>query len=290
MLALAVPIGACIAVASPCATKAHGQESSNTAADSQQVKKERAARLEIMRRHAASLEVKAWSDGSCSAAEMIDTPLLHYNNPAGETLDATIWAWGRRGRPVVLASISQERSNLAVEKWSCEMLSLADEPVALVARPGWKWTAQKSGIEWLPIPDAPAVGETPVIRARQMKEIARRFSATGIYGDGAKSAELRLMDRPLSRFSDPEQGLIDGAFYAYAEGTNPEVLLIVEGRKDETGNSGWYYGFARMGAGKLAARLGEKLVWERPEIKRWNATEPYFSMYGPTGEVFGSDK
>src|SRR6516164_1032850 len=35
MLALAVPIGACIAVASPCATKAHGQESSNTAADSQ---------------------------------------------------------------------------------------------------------------------------------------------------------------------------------------------------------------------------------------------------------------
>ena len=90
MLILTVTIVACFARASPRATAAPVDETGNAAADSQQVRKERAARLEIMRRHAASLEVKVWLDGSPVAAEMIDTPFLHYNNPAGETLDATV--------------------------------------------------------------------------------------------------------------------------------------------------------------------------------------------------------
>jgi hypothetical protein len=265
-------------------------EFADSKGDSAQVKKERAARLEIMRRHAASLVVNVESGGAHEEAPIIEIPLLHYNNPGGETLDATVWAWGRRGRPVALASISQERSDVVIEKWSCELVSLSDTPVLLAARSNWKWSPATSGIEWQPVADAPLPGETPVIRARQMKEIARRFSATGAYQNGAEVVELRLMDRPLSRFSDPEHGLIDGAFYAYAGGTNPEVLLIVECRKDDGGKVVWYHGFARMGAGKLTARLGDKLVWERPEIKNWNASEPYFSTYGPTGQVFGTAK
>src|SRR5262245_22128619 len=290
VLMLMLAMIACLAPPSPCVRAAVGEERSDPLGDSERVKRERAARLEIMRRLAGSLTVKARSDNSYVAAEIINTPLLHYNNPAGETLDATVWAWGRRGRPVALACISQERSDVAVQKWSCEMLSLVDKPVELGAQPGWKWATEKSGVEWTRVADAPAVGETPVIRARQMKDISRRFSATGIYKEGAQAVELRLMDRPLSRYSDPKHGLIDGSFYAYADGTNPEVLLIVECRKDDSGKSAWYRGFARMGAGRLTARLGEKTVWECPEIKRWNPTEPYYSTYGPTDEVFGTNK
>lgn len=242
-----------------------------------------------MRGHASSLAVKVEIAGALVAAEIIDIPLLHYNNPAGETLDATVWAWGRHGRPVALASISQEMSDSNIEKWSCELVSLADTAVLLTASPGWKWAPAVSGIEWKPVADAPAAGDTPVIRARQMKEFARRFSATGIYRDGIDVGELRLIDRPLHRFADPEQGLVDGAFYAFAGGTNPEVLLIVECRKDGSGNSTWYQGFARMGAGRLIARFGDAVVWERPEINRWNPAEPYFSIYGPVTSVFGED-
>jgi|GEM_PF-764767 len=260
-----------------------GQDSPN---DSEQMKKQRAARLEIMRARAASLAVQVEIDGKFVDGKMVDVPLLHYHNLPGETLDATLWAWGVRGRPIALASISREKNNSTIEKWSCELVSLADNSVSLTAKPGWKWAPPASGIEWKPIADRPAVGETPVIRLRQMKEIARRFSATGIYKDGTEAVELRLVDRPLHRFSDSEHDLMDGAVYAFAAGTNPEVLLIIECRKDDIGRFSWQHGFARLGAGRVAARLGETVVWERPEIKQWNRAEPYFSVYGPVDTVF----
>jgi hypothetical protein len=266
------------------------EENRESKSDSEQAKKERAARLEFMRRSAASLLVKMKSGADYNMTQIVQAPLLHYTNPGGETLDATVWAWGRRGRPVALASISQERSVGGIEKWSCEMVSLSEQPLRLEAKPGWQWVPATSGIEWKPIAGAPPVGETPVIRARQMRDIARQFTAAGIHNQGKDSTELRFMDRPLSRFSDPDNGLVDGAFYAFASGTNPEVLLILEGRRDNGGKSVWHYGFARMGADRLVARLGENVVWEQPEIQRWVRTEPYFSAFGPTEEVFGSDK
>jgi hypothetical protein len=122
-----------------------------------------------------------------------------------------------------------------------------------------------------------------------MSDIARRFAATGIHNDGKDVTELRLMDRPLSRFTDPEHGLVDGALYAFASGTNPEVLLIVECRTESDGTSLWYQGFARMGADRVAVRWGEMVVWERPEVKRWIRSEPYFSAFGPVDTVFGND-
>jgi len=270
-------------------TSARSDENADSKTDQEQAKKERAARLEVMRRHAASLTVSVETAGEFAETELIDFPLLHYNNPAGVTLDATVWAWGRHGRPVALASISQEKSDSKIEKWSCELVSLADEPITLTGKPGWKWAPVASGIIWKPVTDAMVPGATQVIRARQMKEIALRYSVTGIYRAGAQTTELRLMDRPLSRFSDAEHGLIDGAFYAFAAGTNPEVLLIVECREKTGGEPAWYYGFARMGAGRGVARLGKTIVWEQPEIKSWDPSEPYFSTFGSVDSVFGSD-
>jgi len=276
---------ACLLIASA----AWSQEGADSRDDSEQIKRQRAARLEIMRHCASSLDIKVQNDGTFVEEQIVNVPLLHYHNLPGETLDATLWAWGLRGRPVALASISKERSAANVEKWSCELVSLADNPVSVTANPGWNWAPAASGIEWKPVASAPAAGETAVTRVRQMKEIARRFSATGIYQDGAESIELRLIDRLLHRFSDPEHGLIDGAVYAFAAGTNPEVLLLIECRQDSSGKITWHHGFARLGAGRLTARLGDTVVWQRSEIKQWNPAEPYFSTYGPVESVFGSE-
>jgi hypothetical protein len=270
--------------------QARSEDNDEPKNDAEQVKKERAARLEVMRQFAASLAVQTKSADGYVESDIMETPLLHYSNPAGETLDATIWAWGRRGRPAALASISQEKTDAGIEKWSCEMVSLADKPVLLTARPGWVWAPAASGIDWQPVADAPPPGETPVLRSRQMRDLSRRFTAMGIRNDGKDVTELRLMDRPLSRFNDPEHGLVDGAIYSFANGTNPEVLLIVECRKESDGNSAWYHGLARMGADRVAVRLGETVVWERPQIKRWIRSEPYFSAFGPVDTVFGADK
>jgi hypothetical protein len=44
----------------------------------------------------------------------------------------------------------------------------------------------------------------------------------------------------------------------------------------------------RFGANAIQARQGETLLWERPAIQRWDATEPYFSQFGPVEKVFAA--
>jgi hypothetical protein len=122
-----------------------------------------------------------------------------------------------------------------------------------------------------------------------MKEIARRFGVTGVYGNQTQTLELRLMERPLYRYADPEHDLIDGAVYAFAFGTNPEAILLVECRDKKGENPAWLFGFARMSTATLLARLGEQAVWSCPGIVEWNPAAPYCSMFGSHAVVFGVD-
>ena len=96
------------------------------------------------------------------------------------------------------------------------------------------------------------------------------------------------MIRALHRYADPEKGLIDGAIYAFAAGTNPEALLLLEARADDSGRGKWSFGVARMGAASCQAKLDDKVVWECPPIDVWDSREPYYSMFGTDATVFGS--
>jgi hypothetical protein len=262
--------------------------------ETDQVKKARSVRLEAMRIRAASLAVHIGSaeDAEPTTAEFVANPLLHYSDlagtvQAGNTADGTIWVWGKVGRPMVLAGIFFDSPRSGVEKWSCELLSLADGPVAVAGKPGWEWKPAKSDIEWNLLPDAPAAAETPALRARQMKEIARRFTASETFSP-TRTDQLRLMDRPLYRYADSDRGLIDGTLYSFAAGTNPEVLLLLECRADAEKNAAWNCGLARMTAAECEARLDDKLFWRRDPVVRWKPREPYYSMFGPDAMVFGA--
>jgi hypothetical protein len=229
---------------------------------------ENAARLATMRRRAMSLTANIATADGLVETQLIETPLLRYSNPASQTItpDATVWAWGRVGRPVVLSSIEEN---------GCEVVSLADQTVSLSGKSGLKWLSVGSEIKWNAVPDAPRPADTAVVRARQMKEIVQRFTATGHYGEGLGNLELRLLIRQLYRYANPEQGLMDGAVYAFAAGTNPEVILLVECRQSNEQRWEWFYGFARLSAGDLEARLGESVVWTCPAISRWSDRAPY---------------
>lgn len=234
-------------------------------------RKERAARLDVMRRRALALTVEVETDDRRTTAAIVEAPILRYSNPAAAVImpDATVWAWGRRGRPVVLASI---------EEAGCEIVSLAEEAVSAVTKSGRKWSADASEIAWHAVPDAPPPAETAGQRARQMKDISQQFSAQGHYGKGAENYELRLLDRPLHRYSNPEQRLVDGAIFAFVAGTNPEVILLVECRPSEEKRLTWFYGFTRLSAGALEARRGKTIVWSCPAISRWSERAPYSTV------------
>lgn len=238
--------------------------------------------LETMRRHVSSLQaVNRPAQGAEQPLKLNETPVLRYSDPGGITTDASVWTWGDSGRPAVLAGVFFLTQEGKEPKWSCELLSLADGPVAVSSAAGWRWMPATSDLEWLVLKDLP--GESPRQRLRQMKEIAERYEVTT--RENTIKSQLRLMIQPLCRYADEEQSLIDGAIFSFSAGTNPETLLLVECRKAD-GDPAWQVAFVRFGANVCEAREGEKVVWERPAIERWDAKEAYFSQFGPVEAVF----
>ncbi len=258
---------------------AEGQ-SGDSVNESAALRKERAARLEVMRRRARLLVTKIETAEGLEPVELIESPILRYGTPQTGQFDQTLWAWGRVGRPVAIATIGPA---------GYEMVSVADAPLSMTAKSGWKWTPSGSDMTWTPVSDAPLVGKTATDRARQMKDIARRFTANA--NRDVLYVELRLMEQPLHRYADPDHGLVDGALFSFAGGTNPEVLLLLEGRQKTEGEvSVWHYGCARMCAARCEARLGDEVVWSVPDVPRWDAEAPYFSIpYGDGDKVDSLD-
>jgi hypothetical protein len=88
---------------------------------------------------------------------------------------------------------------------------------------------------------------------------------------------LRLLERYLHRYSNPTEGIIDGAVYAFAAGTNPEVFILLECRESGDKMRQWYFGATRLSAGALDAKFDDQLVWDCPPIERWDPRKPYWS-------------
>ena len=263
-----------------CSLRSDAQEVETT--DGKPQKKTDSTALDRMRRRAQSLVLRT-VDGD-SKVSLQDKPLLHYTDPGGITTDATLWAWGKTGRPLALAAIFYEKLPSDEEKWSCELTALAGEKLRVERHVGWQWTPAKSDVELQSVPSGPMPGETARLRGKQMNEIARRFAASETFS-AERTDQLRLMPRALYRYADDEHGRIDGALYAFANGTNPEALLIVEARATSEG-AAWHYALARLGAAQLEAMLDGIPVWQRPGVVRWDAKDPYYSVFGPDGKVF----
>lgn len=240
--------------------------------------------LETMRRHVESLRaVGRTPEGKEALLPLVATPVLRYSDPGGITTDASVWIWGDSGRPAIMAGVFFLTQEGKPPKWSCELLSLSDGGARVDSAAGWSWTPSNGNLEWLAIDDVPA--DTARQRLRQMKAIAERYELTTF--QGTVTTQLRLMVQPLVRYADEEQGLIDGAIFAFASGTNPEALLLVECRKSAAAPA-WQAALARFGANRCQARRGETVVWERSAIGKWDSKEPYFSRFGPAEEVFAA--
>jgi hypothetical protein len=145
------------------------------------------------------------------------------------------------------------------------------------------WQPQEAGVKFADIPGAPAPDATRPQRLRQMKALAEKFQATllGWKRDNSDREELRLLTRPLYRYHPNEGPVLDGAVFAFAMGTDPEVLLLIESVK-EGDSAKWQYAFARRTSGELEGRLGDQMVWQAPRFPAQNDPRlPHFTRGTP---------
>ena len=205
-------------------------------------------------------------------------PVLRWSNPIRRTVDGGVFLWTHDGRPQVALAIWISES-----RFGHSFQSLAEVPV-VAKREGTKlWYPKEAGIIFHPVPDVRRPADRRVRRLRQMRTIAGSFSARidRIDKQGIHTIKpLRVLTQPLYRYPDARGGR-DGAVFAFAQATDPEVLLILELRDLTDLESTWHYGLARMSMVPLLVTYGQTEVWRTDWARHRNPESTYFSKAYP---------
>ncbi|MCO8120997.1 hypothetical protein NHH03_04545 [Stieleria sp. TO1_6] len=184
--------------------------------------------------------------------------LLHWSNPVIGVIYGNVFVWTKDGRPEVIGSLLQwyEPHQHATH----EFHSLSATRVEGSHDGQLVWETTEPGIQWKPIPQAPIVHESPLVRLRQMRSIARQLKVTSTNKNG-DAFNLRLLSQPLFRYGSDESNILDGALFSFVQGTDPEVIVLIETRKDDSGTLHWTIAMARMAALEFAAEFQGQEVW-----------------------------
>jgi hypothetical protein len=105
-----------------------------------------------------------------------------------------------------------------------------------------------------------------------MRALAASFSAQRIDPDGTRW-DLRLLRQPLYRYNDDRGDLVDGAVFCFAQGTNPDVIVVLEARREDN-DLVWQYGLARMHQRRLDVQRNGTAVAEFEQLERSALSDP----------------
>jgi hypothetical protein len=226
-------------------------------------------------------DVLGWHEVFMSAASdepLTVEPALRWSNNTRGTENAVTVLYVHKGRPYAAACLFPYDKGMIHDFQS---LSRASDKI--VARRDGRivWEPDRAGVEFASIPAAPSAGKSRAARLRQIRQLSERFQSSmlGWKSDSNDQEQLRLLTRPLYRY-EPESGpVVDGAVFAFVQGTDPESLLLIE-LVEKDGQQQWEYAFARRTAGKLEGRLDGKVVWTAPLNPEYKDPRgPHFTVH-----------
>jgi hypothetical protein len=166
--------------------------------------------------------------------------------------------------------------------WPSSFLSLTETKFTLKHKTEQvRWDAPSSALALKELPKAPKPAATAARRLAQMWQLVRRFAVQErLNGTGAlppgqanknDSIECRLLAQPIDRYHSAADKIVDGAIFAFANGTNPEVGIVFE-----TDGERWHYGSLRLSAAALSVALDGREV---AAYEIYNDRGPYHIAY-----------
>ena len=233
-------------------------------AENTEVEKQRAAEaLELCRRGAREYRLSL-DDSRHTELELKTDPVLRWSNPSVGSIHGVVFIRTDKGRPAAVASIFkwfEPHTHMAFE-----VHSLAETPLvgSLGDRPVWK--SSRAGVEFKPVEGAPAPAETATGRLTQMRAMSKDFAVEKIDREGDVQ-RMRLLTQPIYRYQSPPAKIADGAIFAFVQGTDPEVLLLLEAREGASGPA-WHYALARMNSVVFKVTYKDREVW-KTEMLPW---------------------
>lgn len=234
------------------------------------------------------IEVEILVADKWAKVKRIEKPLLYYGDPTRANDRGSVWGWGEKGRPVALLELFQGVDDRT--KWAFAVCNTSGGKLR-ASRGGdpW-WRENESAAELKDIPGAPAPGADAPQRQRQLKQLAQKFVGHEFWDPNDSRFELRRLERPLHTYRDEEAGVLDGALYTLANGTNPEIVLFVEARANpkEGAKPVWQFAVGRLAHAELHLAFDGKEVFEAPRADRARlsaADKPYWLGFIDTAEV-----
>jgi hypothetical protein len=233
-------------------------------------------RLTLMEQEIAQFAATSAQITSGPALRFTAKPVLRYSDPtrgltaANVLMDATVWRFGEQGRPTALVTLEIYRSSSAQGVLSFEFLSLSPKPFALRHKsfPRIVWDATESALQLSPCPGSPEPAGNASARLLQMRQLSKRFAVREKLANG-ETVECRLLPQPIDRYQSADQQIVDGAIFAFANGTNPEIGLILE-----CDTSRWSYAAVRLSAAETTVYLDDR------EAARFPLTDSALSTKG----------
>jgi hypothetical protein len=219
--------------------------------------------LPIYAREASEYTI-ALASAPNKALELKKEPVFEWSNPSRQGLQqGVIFVWLRDGRPAALGCVFSQPHDKPVGRQVIHEFHALDPEKLVVTRPPGalnEWKPQ-AGLERKELSDAPAPAATPGARLVQMRRLAQEFTGHTVNTEGAR-LELRLLPSPIYRYPESRAGVVDGALFALvsSEGTDPEVLLLIEA-KEAGGKLNWEYACGRFSDRSLHVQRKDKEVW-----------------------------
>lgn len=196
--------------------------------------------------------------------ERIPRSLLRWSNATRNSAfgDTYIWTHDGCARAIISIFGIGAPKNL----FSAECQSLAEGALTMRRNDVVKWSPTKPGIEFKPVKGVRAPASAAPSRLVQMNAIARRFRAEfAPHTAPGEFTQLRLLSKPLFRYDSTNSEVVDGAVYGFVDATDPEMLLVVEARRDGEDVS-WFFAPARSRHDHLRLYLNGAIVWDVPRL------------------------
>lgn len=212
-----------------------------------------------------------FSSGAISASTFTPhpEPILRWSNPTVGQVFGEVYVWTDNGRPAVIASWYRWFS----PDWgrTLEVCSLVDGRMTGRANDIEFWNTAETGLALKPLAEADVPAKTPAARLAQMRRLAGDFVAhlADTRGDDSGvTRQLRRLTHPVFRYpiANERATYLDGALFAFVEGTDPEAFLVLEATK--AGDSvKWEYGLVRMNSDALRVTYRDQTVWTVSKLK-----------------------
>lgn len=225
-----------------------------------------AAWLKVSQDHAADYRL-APKDKPDAPLKLLPKAVFRHSQPVrGDDIGA-VYLWvDDDGLPAVLGTVFAYSYGGPGERWVAhEFHSLASTPLAGTWRGSQAWSPAEPGLVWQEVPESPVPAESASARLRQMRDIGRRLTAQSTDSSDSRW-ELRLLTQPIYQYTvknsaDKRDGdKIGGGVFLFCQGTDPEVVLVLEARRSKD-RSAWHYALAPFTDYGLSVELDGKEVW-----------------------------